>query len=287
MKKETLESVRKWAVERLTEAQIPEPLASVDILLSHVLKKERAYLYMNTSRDLDFSETNLFRMLIERRSAHEPLQYITGVQEFWSLSFQVESGVLIPRPETEILIECILNKIGLLSEVSIDILDIGCGSGVLSIILAREFKNANIMAVDISEKALEISMKNAKSHDVFQRIQYSKSDLFSDLLPQSFDLIVSNPPYIKETDWKKLPPQVRNYEPKKAFMGGHTGIDVHRKIIREAPSFLKSGGHLLMEISPEQSQDLLQEFQKYSCYSFAKVYSDYEKRERVILASYV
>ena len=275
MRSETIGTLLSWGIHSLKKADILEAQADAEVLFSHLLQIPRPYLYVSENV-ISGDIANQYRTSIQRRMAHEPVQYITGVQEFWSLPFAIIPGVLVPRPETECLIEVALKKIGTRRNDPLSILDIGCGSGIIGIVLARECKQAEITAVDISETALNLSRENAKRHEVFDRLQFKKSDLFSSLPSQQFDLILSNPPYIKEADW------VKNFEPREALRGGKEGIDIHCKIIQEAQYHLKRGGYLLMEMAWDQGGRLQAEFKKQGSYKNIFVQPDYEQRERII-----
>ena len=206
---------------------------------------------------------------IEKRLTGIPLAYLTGHKEFWSLSFNVKSGVLIPRPETELIIERVLELINKTRGKSIDngdgllLADIGTGSGNIAVSLARELPKALIHATEISTVALDCAQQNAKAHDV-RSIEFHAGDLFQPLLEEGllgqFDFIVSNPPYIPEKEWEELAPDIRDYEPREALAAGEAGLDVIDRLIRGAGRFLKPGGYLVFEIGFGQKQQVLDLF---------------------------
>ncbi len=184
-----------------------------------------------------------------RRAAREPLQYLTGVQEFWSLAFEVTPAVLIPRPETEGLVEAFLRLNRAPDPI---VMDIGTGSGCLAIVAAREIPGARVYATDVSSDALEVARRNAATHGVAGRIDFRRGDLFGPFrgagLDGLVDFIVTNPPYVSDADLPGLMPEVRDHEPRAALLGGPDGLDAHRRLARESPEFLKPGAHLLAEI---------------------------------------
>lgn len=196
-----------------------------------------------------------FDRLVERRLAGEPIAYLTGTKEFWSMPFEVTPSVLVPRPETEVLVEKVL-ELARRGEESI--LDIGTGSGCIAIALAKELPRARILAVDISERALRVARRNAERHKV-RRIEFRRSDLFSALRGTGarFDFIVSNPPYVSRREWDALSDDVRRFEPRRALVAGESGLEVIARLVRRAGSFLRPGGYLVLEIGDSQRDRVL------------------------------
>ncbi len=198
-----------------------------------------------------------FRALVARRAAREPLQYLTGVQEFWSLTFRVTPAVLIPRPETEGLVEAFLRLNRAPDPI---VVDIGTGSGCLAVVAALEIPAARVYASDVSGEALEVARRNAAAHGVAGRIDFRPGDLFEPFrgadLDGRVDFILTNPPYVGEADLPGLMPEVRDHEPRAALLGGPDGLEAHRRLVRESPEFLKPGGHLLAEIGLGQETAL-------------------------------
>ena len=196
----------EWTADYLKKQGIENPRLESEILLAHVLGKKRIDLYLAFDRPVELEELSRYKSLIQRRLKHEPLQYLTGRQEFWSMEFKVGPGVLIPRPETECLIEQALKKFKSQKDSPLHILDLGTGSGVLAVVLAKALPLSTLWAVECSERALTYAMENAKTHGVSSQIHFQKSDLFSGLDPsQKFNLIISNPPYLTEEEWSRLP----------------------------------------------------------------------------------
>jgi release factor glutamine methyltransferase len=196
-----------------------------------------------------------FLRLIERRKAGVPLSYLTGTKEFWSIPLAVSPSVLIPRPETEILVEKVLE---LSSRDRENILDLGTGSGNIAIALAKELPRAQIFAADVSERALRVARRNASFHKACQ-VRFVRSNLFSGFRGTEirFDFIVCNPPYISRRDWDALPAEIRDYEPRRALFAGDSGLEFVGRLVRRAGTFLKSGGYLLLEIGDGQRDEVL------------------------------
>jgi release factor glutamine methyltransferase len=216
-----------------------------ELLLLHITGLTRAELMTHPDRELSESQMSAYRAAIARRARNEPVQYITGTQEFYGRSFAVTPAVLIPRPETEHLVESVLA----LQPAPKRVLDIGTGSGILAISLALEFPDAIVTATDISAEALAVARQNARSLGA-NRVQFVESDLFAALADERFDCIVANPPYVATTE--ALEPQVRDYEPVTALYAGEDGLAVYRRLIPQAFEHLEPGGHLLIEIGHGQ-----------------------------------
>jgi len=229
-----------------------------------------------------------FRRLLHRRERREPLPYITGVREFWSLEFKVDLRVLIPRPETEVVVETALR---LLSQAAsrkppAAILDVGTGSGCIAIALAKELSQTEIWATDVSADALVVASENAWHHGVAERIRFRQGDLFAPVMGKEdgFALIVANPPYIARPELTALQPEVQDWEPSAALDGGPDGLDFYRRLLREGPAYLCPSGGLVMEIGHRQGTAVLHLAQEQRDLSDCRCVSDYAGRERVIIA---
>ncbi len=217
-----------------------------------MLRRERNFLIAHADEAVTDEEIESFRFLIKRRAGGEPMQYITGHQEFFKLDFEVTPAVLIPRPETELIVEAGLEL--LRNDPKPNLADIGTGSGCLAISMLHEMSAARAVATDVSPPALEVARRNAKRHGVLDRLELLDSDLFSTLdAIGSFGLIVSNPPYVSDDELKSLQREV-NYEPREALAGGPDGLSVIRRLLSEARPFLRSGGYLVFEIGFEQRE---------------------------------
>jgi release factor glutamine methyltransferase len=239
--------------------QIENPRLNAELLLAHSLNFSREELYRNLHGQLKESAKETLEEMIQRRIFGEPLQYILGHQEFWSINFKVDPRALIPRPETELLVE---QSLLILSKTSFkripSVLEIGTGSGAIVIALAKEVKDIFLVATDISREALVLAKENANFVGVQHQIIFVNGDLFGPLRPSNgrkpFDLILSNPPYIIHPEIASLAKQVRDYEPTIALDGGEDGLEFYRRIISQAPVYLEEGGWLLLEVGQGQSE---------------------------------
>ncbi|HEY1462817.1 MAG TPA: peptide chain release factor N(5)-glutamine methyltransferase [Terriglobales bacterium] len=242
-----LRSAFNSAVQQLTDAHVGSPRLNAEILLMFVLNSDRAYLYAHPERELTADEESRYQEALARRASGFPSQYITGHQEFWGLDFIVTPAVLIPRPETEHLIETVLP---LAKELQYPrIVDVGTGSGCIAITLAKELPEAEIHATDISPDALEVAQANAARHPFAKRIQFLQTDLLSGFPENYFDFVVSNPPYVGESEEDTVQFEVRKSEPRTAVFAGLKGTEVIERLIQQAQTALKPQGVLTMEIS--------------------------------------
>jgi release factor glutamine methyltransferase len=242
----------RYGTERLQAASIESPEREAASLLKYILRCDAAFLYAHSDQRLDAVQSILFKAVVKRRAGHEPLQYITGVQEFFGLEFDVTRDVLIPRPETEVLVEAAIDKLKYLPAPRF--CEIGVGSGCNSISILKKLANVSAIGVDISDAALKIAIKNAEKHSVNERLDLHISNLFDKVDEYVFDAIVSNPPYIPTNDIDALQEEVRSFEPRAALEGGPDGLDIVKRIIEDAPKHLKTGGLLLIEIGWDQSE---------------------------------
>ena len=260
--RETLNS----AIQRLTAAYVPSPRMNAELMLMFTLGCDRAYLYGHPERELTEDEQTRYEEALGLRSKGIPAQYITGHQEFWGMDLIVSPAVLIPRPETEHVIETVLAGVGQArvgrapSPAALRIADVGTGSGCIALALAKELPQAEIHATDISAVALELARANAARHQLEDRIHFHATDLLAGLEKNAFDFVVSNPPYVGESEEEQVQLEVRKFEPRSAVFAGPTGLGVVERLIPQAREVLKPGGWLVMEISgtiAERVQDLL------------------------------
>lgn len=294
----TLSTLLTWATENSTKSKFPTPQLDAEVLLAHVLKIERVQLHLQPDKTISEDDLINFKKLIGRRLKGEPVSYIRGFKEFWSLPFKVGSGVMIPRPDTEVLIESVTRRLSLACpersrrvsrKNKMTILDIGTGAGNLAIAIAKEFPNAEITATDISDEALKYAKQNAKLNNVDSQINFIKIDfLTSDerRATSDYDVVVSNPPYIPTDVIKTLDPGIRDYEPLTALDGGPDGLDFYRKIGESLPHLLKPNGLVAVEIGEDQACQVKEIFKK-SEVSDLKVIKDYSGLDRVIVAKNV
>ncbi|MGC9193952.1 MAG: peptide chain release factor N(5)-glutamine methyltransferase [Syntrophobacteraceae bacterium] len=250
----TVLKVIQWTTGYLKSKGCEQPRADAEVLLAHILGMERVDLYLNFDRPLSEEELARYRGFIRRRSVCEPCQYITGKQEFWSLDFEVAPSVLIPRPETELIVEKTLE---IAQNKPVLVLDLGTGSGAIAVSLTHERETIKVVAVDKSWPAIQIARKNALRNGVGGQIFFTVMDLFEALCDRPvFDIIVSNPPYVSDAEFLDLAPQIANYEPSLALRGGREGLCVINRILEGFESYLKPEGSLLMEIGLGQAQIL-------------------------------
>ena len=257
----------KEAMSRLRAANVPSHTLAAELLLMHTLECDRTWLYTHPEAALDPAAAEKFFALVARRAAGEPTQYLTGKQEFWGLEFEVTPAVLIPRPETEHVVEVALERLGPRGikinlatgapSPPLRVADVGTGSGCLAVALAHELPHAEIFATDISAAALEIARRNATRHNVADRIHFLRTNLLEEFFHESritknesrpFDLIVSNPPYIAHDEAHDLPREVRDHEPASALFGGPTGVEIYARLIEQSAALLRDGGILVLEL---------------------------------------
>jgi release factor glutamine methyltransferase len=241
------------ATQVLRRAGVPEARREAASLMAHVIARDRTYIITHAERALSPSDTRRFGEYVERRAQGEPLQYITGHQEFFNLDFEVTPDVLIPRPETELLVETALGLLGA-GDAPQRICDVGTGSGCIIITILHERPQAHGVGIDISDAALRVAARNASRHQARERLKLVASDCFTALDERAppFTMIVSNPPYVSEQALAGLQREVREHEPRVALTPGADGLDVIRRLLLDAPPFLASGGYLLMEIGFDQ-----------------------------------
>jgi len=266
----------------LNESGSPSPRLDAEVLLMRFLGADRLRFFSHPERVVSEEEAAGFSRWVERRRGGEPVSYIVGEKEFWSLRFEVDRGVLIPRPETECLIEEALRCRG--SDAGrLRIIDIGTGSGAIGVTLARELPEVQGVATDISPAALSVARRNALAHGVEGRIEFLQGDLFAGA-PGPFDWIVSNPPYIRDDFYPLLPRGIREFEPREALIAGPEGTAFHRRIIREGADRLKPGGRIFLEIGEGQREAVDSLFREEGIYEEIRFRKDYGGMDRVASA---
>ncbi|MGB2606676.1 MAG: peptide chain release factor N(5)-glutamine methyltransferase [Candidatus Sulfotelmatobacter sp.] len=273
-----LKEALRSAIARLTAAQVPSPRMNAELLLMFTLSVDRAYLFAHPERELTFDESSGYEAALDERARGVPAQYITGHQEFWGMDLIVTPAVLIPRPETEHVIETVLELQASASgvrrpafgprtpavrvseiqkpEAGSRIIDVGTGSGCIALALAKELPSAEIHATDISNAALEVAHANAARHQLESRIHFDEVDLLAGFENNSFDFIVSNPPYVGDSEEDSVQLEVRKFEPRSAVFAGPIGTEVIARLIPQAHAALQSGGWLVMEISGTIAEDV-------------------------------
>lgn len=269
------------AVEELKNNKISEPIVKARILLSYVLDVKKEYLVIHSEDELDREIINKYNAKIIELTKGKPLQYITNNQEFMKMNFYVDENVLIPRADTEILVEEVIYNCSKNVEKSYDILDLCAGSGAIGVSLGKYVKNSNIVCSDISKKALEIVKKNAEANGVYN-VETVYSDMFENI-GKKFDIIVSNPPYIRKDIIQNLDKEVQS-EPYIALNGGVDGLDFYRTIVNEAYKYLKVGGGLFLEIGYDQKEDVTKLIKNSGKYKEVYSKTDLYENDRVVVA---
>jgi release factor glutamine methyltransferase len=273
------------SVSVLQAADIPDADLETSFLLGHLLKMNRAQLLLATEEEVPGDIQQIFEESLQRRKKHEPLSYIIGEQEFWSLSFLVTPAVLIPRPETEFLLETTLKVLRRAGDSPSRILDLGVGSGVISVVLAREIPGAQVYGVDLSFPALKVARNNVMRHKVAGRVHLLNSDWLQALrISSRFDLVVSNPPYVDPASFPDLQPEVVSHEPHLALHGGEKGLAVIAGICDQLYPVLRPGAWFFMEIGADQGGAALDIFAASGQYANLAVYDDYAGHPRVLQA---
>jgi len=292
----TVLKIIQWTTEYLKGKGIDNPRLDSEVLLAHLLRLDRVGLYLNFDRPLSRDELSSFREIVKRRGSREPLQYITGHQEFWTLDFKVTPDVLIPRPDTEILVEEALKAVRRetldvrrQNQLPFTILDLCTGSGCIAISLAHELKDAVVYAVDTSEAALSIARENAEKNVVQDRVIFLQGDLYEALTSYvsrltSYDIIVSNPPYIKNIDIPNIQPEVRDYEPRMAVDGGTEGLGFYKRIVADAPNHLSPHGWLMVEVGEGQADAVSKMMADTGAFESISTVKDLAGIERVVKA---
>jgi release factor glutamine methyltransferase len=272
------EALRR-ASQELDQAGVAEARREAGSLLSHVIGRDRTFLISHADDQLQEDQWQSFADAIERRAAGEPAQYITGVQDFYGRAFRVTPDVLIPRPETELLVELALQVMN----VGALICDVGTGSGCIAITLLCERPDARAVAADISEAALEVARQNARALGVEDRIELAKSDCFSELdIDRKFDLVISNPPYVAAEALPGLQREVRDHEPLVALTPGADGLSIIRRLLTDAPQFLRANGHLLMEIGFDQGERV-QQLVDRNIWTLKEILPDLQSIPRIVV----
>ena len=272
----TLLRILRWTTDYFTGKEVDNPRLDAELLLAHILNLDRVGLYLNYDRPLNSEELDIIRPLVKRRGQREPLQYLLGATEFWSLAFDVSPAVLIPRADTEILVEETLAR----ADNGSQLLDVGTGSGAVVISLASELPDWQLTGLDLSAAALAIAQQNVTKHQVDARVRLIQGDL-AELPPHRYDLIVSNPPYIAREEWDGLMPEVRCFEPQLALLAENNGLECYKHLARQASSHLNPNGWLLVEIGYQQA-DAVKALFTAAGLSSVFVREDYAGQPRVV-----
>ena len=279
----TVRRILEWTTGHLARHGSESPRLEAEVLLAHARGCKRIELYTHFDDAVSDEERALMRDLVQRRAKSEPVAYLVGRREFFSLDLRVTPDVLIPRPDTETLVVELLERAKGIE--SPRIVDVGTGSGAIAIAAAVHLPTARVTAIDASEAALAVARENANEHGVAGRMRFLHGDLFAPLGDSvEFDVIASNPPYVRQGELELLPPDVRLHEPLSALAAGPEGLDVIERLIAEAPPFLASGGWLLIEISPRQASAVLKQLETHGAYAEVRAVKDLSGQIRVAVA---
>jgi release factor glutamine methyltransferase len=287
MQNRTIQKLLNWAADYLANKEIDSARLSAELLLSCVLHMKRIELYAHSDRHLTRQQAENLRELVERASQHEPVAYIIGKAEFYSLEFSVRRDCMIPRLETELLVDSSVEFLRARTGSQL-VCDLCTGCGCIAVAIAKNFKDAQIIATDISDSALRTAAQNVERYDLNDRIELRCGDLFAPLAIRSdadrFDLIVCNPPYVSAAEYEKLDRSVRDYEPKLALFAGADGLDISRRVIREVGSFLKPNAGLMLEIGYTQGPPVKKLLEQAATFTNIKIEKDLQNHDRIAIA---
>ena len=275
----TIGSLVKWATDDFRTRGIENPRLDAEVLVAFALGIDRTRVIIESLRPLEAAELALLRDLVRRRRSREPIAYLRGEREFYGRPFKVDARVLIPRPDTEALVEVALERSAHVS-LSMRQLDLCTGSGCVAITMARQRPTAHVLASDLSVDALVVARENAYRLGAYN-VAFVESDLFANIPPRRFDVITANPPYIASAEIEELMPDVRDFEPRAALDGGPDGLDFVRRIVERAPDFLDAGGVLAIEIGAGEADSARALFEQRG-FEAVRVDRDYGKIERVV-----
>jgi release factor glutamine methyltransferase len=283
----TIQKLLTWITDYLTQRQVDAPRLSAELLLSTVLGLRRIDLYVQFSRVAEKEQLARLRDLTKRAGLHEPVAYLVGKTEFYSLEIEVTKDCLIPRPETELLVQRTIEFLRA-REGPQYVCDLCTGSGCIAVAIAKNFPNAKVVGADISAAALAVAARNVAKHGLDERVKLYSGDLFDALVPHvdvtSFDVVASNPPYVSDADYEKLDKNVKDYEPRQALLAGPEGLDVYKRIFEKTDPFLKSGGGLFLEIAYNQGQTVPRLLEQTGLFTDIKAEKDPHANDRLVTA---
>jgi release factor glutamine methyltransferase len=283
----TIQKLLNWITEYLTQKKVDSPRLSAELLLSDVLAMKRIELYMHFDKAVEQDKLDNLRGLVKRAGEHEPIGYLVGKTEFYSLELAVCPDCLIPRPETELLVERAIEFLRT-RQGEQHVLDLCTGCGCIAIAIAKNFPAAKVIATDISDGALSIAAQNVQKHKLEDKITLLAGDLFEPIIRQldlpPFDLIVSNPPYVSGPEFEKLEKNVKDYEPRLALHGGADGLDVYRRIVAEVDKFLKPDAALMMEIGYAQGMTIRELLEQKGLFASVAIEKDLSNNDRITIA---
>ena len=283
----TIQKLLNWITDYFTDKSVDSPRMSAEMLLSNVLKLERIQLYMHFDRPVSPEDLARLRTLVKRASEQEPVAYLVGRTEFYSLEIEVSPVCLIPRPETEQLVERAIEFLRTRPAPQY-VLDLCTGSGCIAIAIAKGVEGAKVIATDICDQALAVAARNVEKHQLTDRVQLLCGDLFVPIIEgldeTRFDLIVSNPPYVSTVEYEALDTNVKEYEPKKALHAGEKGLDVYERIITQTADHLKPDAALMLEIGYQQGSDIKELLTASNTFKDVQIEKDFAKNDRIVIA---
>jgi release factor glutamine methyltransferase len=282
----TIQRLLTWITEYLTQKDVDSPRLSAELLLSHVLGLRRIELYTQFNKPVEQEKLDELRALVKRAGQHEPVAYLVGRTEFYSIEFEVTGDCLIPRPETEMLVQRSIEFLRKRTGPHY-VCDLCTGCGAIAVGIAKNVAEAKVVATDISESALAVAARNVEKHQLADRIELRQGDLFDPLVPQldQFDLIACNPPYVSTAEYEALDKNVKDYEPRTALHAGEGGLDVYRRIVERVAQFLKPDGILLLEIGYMQGPAVRELLEQTSAFAEIRIEKDFQKHDRIVVAT--
>jgi len=281
----TIQKLLTWITDYLTQRTVDAPRLSAELLLSHVLGLKRIELYTQYNQPVAPEQLEQLRGLVKRAGQHEPVAYLVGRTEFYSMEFDVTPDCLIPRPETELLVQRAIEFLRKRTGPQL-VCDLCTGCGIIAVAIARNVPDAKIIATDISDPALGVAAKNIEKHKLQERIELRQGDLFEPLVAQLdlFDVIACNPPYVSEAEYEALEKNVKDYEPRLALHAGADGMDFYRRISEKVDGFLKPDGILLLEIGYQQGDAVRTLFEQAGAFAEVRTEKDLNRNDRIIVA---
>jgi release factor glutamine methyltransferase len=283
----TIQKLLNWTIEYLTSKGIDSPRLSAELLISHVVGLKRIELYTQFDKQVPQHQLNQLHELVKRAGLYEPVAYLTGKTEFYSLELDITADCMIPRPETELLVQRAIEFLRTHSGVQY-VCDLCTGSGCIAVAIAKNFPNGRITATDISAAALAVTARNVEKHRLEERIKLLCGDLFEPVIKQldvnQFDLIVCNPPYVSTAEYENLDKNIKDYEPEFALLAGKDGMDIYRRIVTEVDKFLKPGAVLMLEIGYAQGPAVRELLEQTGAFAEIKIEKDFHDNDRIVTA---
>jgi release factor glutamine methyltransferase len=284
----TIQKLLNWVSNYLSEKGVDSPRFSAELLLSHVLAMKRIELYTRFDRPVSKDKLDRLHNLVKRAGQHEPIAYLTGKTEFYSLELNITPACMIPRPETELLVQKAIEFLRMRTGTQL-VCDLCTGCGCIAVAIAKNVPDAQIFATDISDAALDVAAENLEKYQLQEQITLLRGDLFDAFVPQldvsRFDLIVCNPPYVKSAEFEALEKNIKDYEPKLALLAGNSGLDIYRRIVEKVDQFLKLDAALMLEIGYTQGQAVKELLERTCVFTKIKIEKDNHDKDRVVTAT--